>query len=358
MTPSTARRISAGPHSQAVIGEGLLDEVPTALGALCAKVLVVHTASVGDHAERIAGRISGTGRTAYLHLVPDAEAAKTPEVAAQAWAALGRADFTRSDEVIGVGGGAVTDLAGFIGATWLRGVAVTLVPTTLLGMVDAAVGGKTGINTDAGKNLVGAFHLPRTTWCDLTTLATLPRADFVAGMAEVVKAGFIADPVIVDLVEAHPQVAPGDDVLAELVFRAISVKAEVVVADLREALLREILNYGHTLAHAIEVTEGYTRRHGEAVSIGMMYAGRLGELLGRTPAELVARQYAVLAGLGLPVTYPAGHWDELLAAMRRDKKSRGALLRFVVLDGLGRPGRAEGPAEDVLRAAYDAITGV
>jgi 3-dehydroquinate synthase len=216
------------------------------------------------------------GLDVYLAVVPDAEDAKSAVVAAELWSALGQAGFTRTDAVIGVGGGTVTDLAGFVAATWLRGVRVVQVPTTLLGMVDAAVGGKTGINTPEGKNLVGAFHPPAGVLCDLDALATLPRPDLVAGLAEVVKCGFIADPRILELVEADPVAALDVEgpFLRQLVERAVQVKADVVTADLREAALREILNYGHTFGHAVEQVEGYRWRHGEAVAVGMTVTSR------------------------------------------------------------------------------------
>src|SRR6202043_2898620 len=180
------------------------------------------------------------------------------------------------------GGAGGSDVGGFAAATWLRGVSIVHVPTTLLGMVDAAIGGKTGINTDAGKNLVGAFHQPRAVLVDLDTLKTLPRNEIVAGMAEVVKAGFIADPTILDIIERDPEAAidPGGSVLPELIRRAVAVKAEVVAADEKESQLREILNYGHTLAHAIERREHYQWRHGAAVAVGLVFAAELGRLPG------------------------------------------------------------------------------
>jgi 3-dehydroquinate synthase len=235
---------------------------------------------------------------------------------------------------------------------------VVHVPTTLLAMVDAAVGGKTGINTAQGKNLVGAFHEPAGVLCDLDALETLPRADVVAGLAEVVKAGFIVDPVILDLVESDPAGATRWDGphTRELVERAITVKAEVVAQDLTESWLREILNYGHTLGHAIEQAEGYRRRHGEAVAIGMVFAAELALRSGHLGADDVARHRAVLSSVGLPTSYPGGSFDGLLAVMRRDKKSRGALLRFVVLEGIGHPVRLEGPDEALLREAFEAIS--
>src|SRR5919107_974718 len=266
--------------------------------------------------------------------VPDAERGKTIEVAARCWDALGAANFTRTDVVVGVGGGAVTDLAGFVAASWLRGVRWVPVSTSLLGMVDAAVGGKTGVNIAAGKNLVGAFHPPAGVLCDLDMLDTLPADDLVAGLAEVVKCGFIADPAILDLIEADPAAAadPRGPALRELVERAVRVKAHVVGADLRESGLREILNYGHTLGHAIEKVEGYTWRHGHAVAVGTVYAGELSRLAGRLDDATADRHRAVLELLGLPTAY-GGAWPELLATMRVDKKARADRLRFVVLDG-------------------------
>jgi 3-dehydroquinate synthase len=224
-------------------------------------------------------------------------------------------------------------------------------------MVDAAVGGKTGVNTGAGKNLVGAFHPPAGVICDLDVLDTLPAADLTAGLAEVVKCGFIADPRIVDLIEADPKAAadPHGAVLADLIERAISVKARVVSEDLRESGLREILNYGHTLGHAIERREQYAWRHGDAISVGLVYAAELGRLCGRLDDATAARHREVLVSLGLPVRYDADAWDDLHATMRVDKKSRGAMLRFVVLDGLGQPGILAGPDDVMLRNAYTAV---
>ena len=340
--------------------QDVADEVPTLLGDGVRRVLIVHATAVTTLAAQIGDVLAARGIETHLYVVPDGEAAKTVGVARQLWSALGEAGFTRSDAVVGVGGGAVTDLAGFVAATWLRGVAIVQVPTTLLAMVDAAVGGKTGINTPEGKNLVGSFHEPVGVLVDLTSLRTLPRADLVAGMGEIVKGGFIGDPRILELIESDPQAAldPDSPVLRELVVRKIALKARVVTADLRESSLREILNYGHTFAHAIGQVSGYARRHGEAVAIGMMYAATLARLAGRLDDAGVARHAAALAAVGLPTTYapPAGHgWEEHLVAMRRDKKTRGDLLRFVVVDSAGEPGRLEGPAEDDLRAAYEAI---
>jgi 3-dehydroquinate synthase len=236
---------------------------------------------------------------------------------------------------------------------------VVQVPTTLLAMVDAAVGGKTGINTAEGKNLVGAFHSPAGVLCDLAMLETLPVHEFVSGIGEVIKCGFIVDPVILDLVEADPANVRRWDgpAVQELIERSITVKADVVTKDPQESWLREILNYGHTFAHAIEQVEHYSWRHGDAVSVGMVYAAELAHLAGRLDEAVVDRHRSVLTGVGLPTSYRGDRWPQLYAAMRRDKKSRGSLLRFVVLDALAAPGRLEGPEESLLQAAYARVCG-
>ena len=353
--------VAVGDRYDVTIGRGLLDTAAAAVPERAEQVLVVHSVGHPVPALRVAQAVERTGRTVHLAPVPDAESAKTVDVLAGLWGRLGQAGFTRTDAIVAVGGGTVTDLGGFAAASWLRGVPVVQVPTTLLAMVDAAVGGKTGINTLEGKNLVGAFHEPAAVLCDLDLLRTLPRVDLVAGLAEVIKGGFIADPVILDLVESDPEGATRWDGphLEELVERKIRVKAEVVAADLKESFLREILNYGHTFGHAIEQVEAYRRRHGEAVAIGMVYAAELARRAGHLSDDVVSRHRAVLESVGLPTAYEGGAgrgWEELLTAMRRDKKSRGAQLRFVVLDDIARPARLDGPSEDCLRAAFEAVT--
>jgi 3-dehydroquinate synthase len=339
-----------------LVGRDLLDPPPRLLPG-AERVALLFAPPLKDLADTLAERLRAVGVTPLPIEVPDAEAGKRIEVAADCWERLGAAGFTRTDAVVGVGGGAVTDLAGFVAACWLRGVRWVPVATSLLGMVDAAVGGKTGVNTAAGKNLVGAFHPPAGVLCDLATLDSLPPADLAAGMAEVVKCGFIADPVILDLVERDPAAAvdPTGPVARELIERAIRVKADVVSGDLRESGVREVLNYGHTLAHAIEKVEGYRWRHGHAVSVGLVYAAALARLAGRLDAATAERHRAVVAALGLPTSYPADAWPRLLAAMRVDKKARGSTLRFVVLDGLARPAILEGPDDELLHAAYREI---
>jgi len=341
-----------------VVGHALLGELRPLLGESCRRVAIIAPAALSETAESVREDLAAEGLEAIALEVPDGEAAKTPEVAAFCWSVLGQAGFTRTDAIVGIGGGSTTDLAGFVAATWLRGVRVVHVPTTVLGMVDAAVGGKTGINTEAGKNLVGSFHEPAGVLCDLTALQTLPRHDLVAGLAESVKCGLVSDPGILDLVLADPDdaVRPDSARLREIIERSIRVKAEVVSGDLRETMGgpmgREMLNYGHTLGHAIERVEDYRWRHGAAITDGMVYVAELARLAGRLDDATVDLHRRALGAIGLPTTYSGGSWDRLLGAMRVDKKARGDLLRFVVLEGVGRPVILEGPDPALLAAAY------
>ncbi|MFJ8661515.1 3-dehydroquinate synthase [Streptomyces sp. NPDC093795] len=343
---------------EVLVGRQLLGELPGLIGTQAKRVAVIHPEALADTGEALRADLADQGYETVAIQVPNAEEAKTIEVAAYCWKALGQTGFTRSDVIVGVGGGATTDLAGFVAATWLRGVRWIAVPTTVLAMVDAAVGGKTGINTAEGKNLVGSFHPPAGVLCDLAALDSLPVHDYVSGLAEIIKAGFIVDPVILDLIEEDPQAArtPAGPHTAELLVRSIKVKAEVVSGDLKESGRREILNYGHTLAHAIEKNERYKWRHGAAVSVGMVFAAELGRLAGRLDDATADRHRAILESVGLPLTYRGDQWPKLLETMRVDKKSRGDLLRFIVLDGIGKPTVLEGPDPAVLIAAYGEVS--
>ena len=352
-----------------VVGSGLTARLPGLLGADVERVALLFPGGLEEQAQPVLDALVEDFDVLALGL-PDGEGAKTAAVAADCWEALGERGFTRSDAVVTVGGGATTDLGGFVAATWLRGVRVVHLPTTLLAMVDAAVGGKTGINTGAGKNLVGSFHEPAGVLCDLDRLATLPRADLVAGLGEVVKCGFIADPEILRQVETTDPAAIVADsaVLRELVERAIRVKIDVVVGDLKETggvstvsttggLGRESLNYGHTMAHAIERASSYAVPHGEAVALGCVYVAELAGRAGSLAPAAVARHHDVLRRVGLPTTWSGASFDELLAAMAVDKKARGSSLRFVVLDDIGRPRILTDPPQAELRAAYDVLRG-
>jgi len=338
----------------AVIGRGLLHEVSKGLDGV-KKVLILHPIALAATAEAIREDLSSKGFEAIIAEVPNGEDSKRIEVAAFCWGIMGKADFNRNDAVIGLGGGATTDLAGFVAATWLRGVRSVLIPTTLLGMVDAAIGGKTGVNTAEGKNLVGSFHLPHRVVIDLDTLETLPKNDLVAGMAEVAKYGFIADPWILEALSDPAAIDPKSDLIEELVRRSVAIKTRVTEADFKEAGEREFLNYGHTLGHAIEHAERYKWRHGAAIAIGMVFAAELAMLSGKLSEKDVELHRAVLGGLGLPLTYKADKWDQLLMSMQKDKKSRSGSLRFVVLDGIGKPSMLHAPTPELLFTAFQAI---
>ena len=334
-----------------VIGPGAQAELALVLAGT-PKAAVVHAPPLAALAGAAVETLQTAGVAAEAVVVPDGEAAKTAEVAAGLWEELGRLGLTRSDAVVGVGGGAVTDLAGFVAATWTRGVRVVQVPTSVLGMVDAAVGGKTGINTAAGKNLVGAFHPPAAVLADTDVLAGLPGAEFRSGMAEVVKCGFIADGTILDLLAADPT---GRRDTEELIERAVAVKADAVGRDLFDTGVREYLNYCHTLGHAIERVEDFRWRHGEAVAVGLVFAAELGVQAGRLSRAEADRHRELVAAMGLPTAY-RGDWAALQAVMRLDKKARGATLRFVVLEGIGSPGILTDPEQAWLDAAWAAVS--
>lgn len=356
MNETTVIVVNGADPYEVVVGRGLLSGLAAHIGSLARKVLIVHPATMAVRAERLRETLRGDYEV-LLAEIPDAEAGKRIEVAAFCWQILGKQDFTRTDVVIGFGGGATTDLAGFVAANWLRGVRVIQIPTSLVGMVDAAIGGKTGVNTAEGKNLVGAFHAPAAVIVDLDALAGLPRNELLAGFGEVVKCGFIAEPEILDLIEADAAEAtnPESDRFRRIVELSIGIKARVVGEDFKETGPREILNYGHTLGHAIEYTERFQWRHGAAVAVGMVYAAELALLTGHLSADIVDRHRSILTLLELPTGYSLRRWDSLLAAMQRDKKTRGSTLRFIVLDGLARPAVLTGPDPSLLFAAYQEI---
>ncbi|WP_257158308.1 3-dehydroquinate synthase [Corynebacterium cystitidis] len=321
------------------------------------KVAVVHQPTLAAPSRVLAEELQAANVDVVLAPIPDAEEGKTLRVAGELWDLLGEHNFSRQDAIIGLGGGATTDLAGFVAATWMRGITVLQVPTTLLAMVDAAVGGKTGINTAAGKNLVGAFHEPSGVYIDLERLYTLDDEEIIAGSAEIIKTGFIADERILEIIEADPvRALDVDGYLPELIERSVAVKASVVGQDLKEAGLREMLNYGHTFGHAVEKRENYRWRHGHAVAVGMMFIAHLAHGRGLIDTELVARHKNILESVGLPTSYEAGAFDELFEGMSHDKKNRDGMIRFVTLDAVGSTTRIEGPTEEELRAAYTAIS--
>ena len=374
---TTRLSVNAESPYDVVVGSGATHELPRLLEANGAtRVAIIHPPTLRDRAERLRAQVVTDRLEVHLIEVPDSELAKSVEVLSYCWKVLGSAGFTRSDAIVGMGGGSTTDLAGFVAASWLRGVPFINLPTTVLGMVDAAVGGKTGINTDAGKNLVGAFHEPAAVLCDLDVLRSLSQDEIRSGMAEVVKCGFIADPSILELVEHAPAAVldATSALIAELITKGIAVKIATVEQDLKETVPlqraggaggevppaaarigREALNYGHTLGHALERVHGYGLRHGEAISVGMVFAAELAHRTGSIDDVLLARHRDILNSLGLPTTTAAA-FPPLLSAMRVDKKSRGNTLRFVVLDGLANPVILEAPDGLLLRDAFAAVS--
>jgi 3-dehydroquinate synthase len=347
---------------QVHIAPGALERLGESLGD-AARVAVIVPEPLRALAEQVGKHCPGRRVTTIT--VPDAEAAKTPAVLERCWDELAAAGFTRSDLVVGLGGGTATDLAGFVAASWLRGVDFISIPTTVLGMVDAAVGGKTGINLATGKNLVGAFHEPRVVICDLDLLRELPGTEVASGLAEVVKCGFISDAGILQLVDSDLGGALDvtSDTFAELVGRAVAVKAGVVAEDLTERtssdgnIGREALNYGHTMGHAIEAHEGFRLRHGQAISIGMVWIAEVSRRLLGLDAALAADHSRLLGALGLPVTHDPEAWHGLRRLMNLDKKSRGDDLRLVGLAAQGRPVILESPDESELAESYAVVSG-
>lgn len=338
---STTIEVTGHQPSTIVVGRDLgFAPITAALDEAATKVLIIHARPLSARAAALAEHLRSIGYEVATADHPDAEAGKAIEVVVGLWDTCGHLQLGRKDAIIAMGGGATTDMAGFVAATWLRGVTLINVPTTLLGMVDAAVGGKTGINTSVGKNLVGSFYPANAVIADMSLLATLPREDLAAGAAEVIKCGFIADPEILRIVgETSPEILldPSSEQLAEITTRAITVKAHVVSADLTEGGLREILNYGHTLAHAIERANDYTWRHGDAVAVGCCFAARLSAQRGLLGADEVALHDELFARVGLPTRYEGSSLEELTHIMASDKKVRRGILRFVLLDGIAHP---------------------
>ncbi len=347
------------------IGHGVLDALSgllEATGRVPHRALVVHQPGLEATGERVAKALEEAGTRVHRHRIEAAEAGKSLAGVEGIWAACADAGLDRRDLLVAVGGGAATDVAGFAAATWMRGIDVVHVPTTLLGMVDASVGGKTGINTAAGKNLVGSFHQPRAVVCDLDLLDGLPVEDVRAGLAEVVKCSLI-DPDDADGDALQGLLREGVDrggdprdwpFLAQLVHHALRVKAHAVAADTRDVGTREFLNYGHTLGHALEKVEGYRLRHGDAVAIGMVYALALGGELGLYDAVDELRE--LLTGLGLPTRYEGqATWEQVRAAMALDKKAHGGALRFVLLEWYFLPVVLPVDDEDALHRAWEAV---
>ena len=356
------------------IGDGAMQLLPQMLGTKPVRVGLVHTQPVQRHSDKARAILRQAGYEVFDMLVPDAEAGKTIQVASGLWARLGDAGFTRSDAIVGLGGGAATDVAGFVAATWMRGIRYVNCPTSLLAMVDASTGGKTGINTDAGKNLVGSFYTPAGVLADTSTLATLPNDILIEGLGEVAKSGFIRDGEILKILSNSNNAKllrefDGDqlennnelhELLVELIERTVRVKAYHVSSDLKEQGLREFLNYGHTLGHAIEQIEHFRWRHGNAVAVGMVFAAELAQILGYLDAGDVSYHRSLLDSLGLPTSWqsredPDAAFERVLNLMHRDKKARGNMLRFVILDGISNPIHLDNPPTEAVKEAFERV---
>ncbi len=315
------------------------------------RVLVIAPTSLSHFLDFSTLNLSDEG----IFWVPDGEDQKSSAVAEAIWQRCGEMNLQRSDAIVGIGGGATTDLAGFVAATWLRGIEWYAFPTSLAGMVDASVGGKTGINTAAGKNLVGAFHSPSLVAIDLDFLKSLSDRDFAAGLAEVIKCGFISDASILELLKETTDIQAARAHAAILVEKSVAVKARVVGTDFKESKAREVLNYGHTAGHAIEKLSGYSLRHGEAVSIGLIFAAHLSRNVCGLGDDEVSLHGELLAKFGLPTTTRYS-LDEIVVLMAGDKKARSGEMRFIGLSTIGTPAWIENPTSDAIRFAYESIS--
>jgi len=342
------------PHGE-VIFTRTIEEVVAKL-ALGRKVVTISSNEVASHVN-LNGLLKAASVSSEVILLPDGEAQKSFDNFESVLKRLGEVNFPRDGLIIGVGGGATTDLAGFVAACWMRGVGWIAIPTTMAGMVDAAIGGKTGINMAAGKNLVGAFHAPVATLIDQRFLKSLSSRDLAAGLAEAIKCGFIADTEILDLAEGMTDsdlANPSDSAsLSEIIKKSVAVKEGVVSRDFREGGERAFLNYGHTLGHAIEVAEDFQMRHGEAVAIGMVFAAELSGEVNGLDSNIVDRHRNLLRRLNLPTSYNAGSFDRLLQIMERDKKVKGGKLRFVTLRAPGEPVLSSEISVDTARRVFN-----
>lgn len=324
-----------------MIGRGLLAALPQRLPAEvpAARYAVVTDSHVGGlFGERLVSACREAGLSVELLSFPAGEQSKSRET----WAALsdrllaGR--FGRDSALVALGGGVVGDLGGFVAATYLRGIPHVQVPTTLLAMIDSSVGGKTGVDTPAGKNLVGVFHQPRLVVADLDALTTLPVPHLVAGIAEAIKHGVVADAGYFEELEGKADALLGREMMAleRVVVRSVEIKASIVADDERESGRRAVLNFGHTIGHALEATSRYTLSHGKAVAIGMVLEARLAERLGVAEAGTADRIRRAVERFGLPQMRAAGaSGDELIAAMHQDKKRRGDRVRFALPSRIG-----------------------
>jgi 3-dehydroquinate synthase len=353
-----------------LVGPGLLSDLPTQLNVLGLRGklwLIIDSAVYPHHGETVEGTLHEAGYNVERMIIPSGEVSKDLAVVSSCYDWMIGGGVERRDAVLALGGGVIGDLAGFVAATVLRGIALVQLPTTLLAMVDSALGGKTGVNHPLGKNLIGAFHQPRLVLSDTNTLASLPPRELNAGWAEVIKHGVIRDAgLFQQLEDSKLQIAncSGDAIsnlqftIYNLVRRAAKVKVDVVNADERETGERMLLNYGHTLGHAVEAAAGYgTLLHGEAVAIGMDLEAQIAERLGMVDTAMVSRQRALLRAYGLPTEPPAGMAaDAILELTLRDKKVRAGKLRWALATGIGGATVRDDVPADLVRAVVETAT--
>ena len=337
--PGFPHEVAVGYGLRHLVAETIRRDFPSPLGGLPAALIVTDSVVGERHGGPLREALTGAGFTSQLHLVPAGEAAKELAVLAGIYEALAAAGVDRHGTLIALGGGSIGDVTGFAAATWLRGIRYFQIPTTLLAMVDSSIGGKTAINLPAGKNLAGAVHQPSAIFCDLDYLATLPRDEYRAALAEVIKAALIADRSFVEWLSAALPALLSREArsVREAATRSIGIKATVVARDPSETGERALLNYGHTVGHALERVLGFGQiRHGEAVAWGMEVAARISLLTGACPAQSLAVQHHLLDEAGLLVDRPAVPHAKLIDAMRHDKKSQSGEPRWVLLREVGR----------------------
>ncbi|MBT8042669.1 MAG: 3-dehydroquinate synthase [Pontiella sp.] len=344
------------------IGAGVLDR----LGALCTSAglkgncLIITDENVGGHyAQAALDALEKSGFSAALTTLPAGEQTKCGEQVSELYSRCIEAGLDRHSFIVALGGGVIGDLAGYVAATYLRGIPFVQVPTSLLAMVDSSVGGKTGINLPEGKNLVGAFHQPALVLADLDTLKTLAEREFRAGLAEVVKYGIIYDAKLFELLEEHVAELSDSgnaDFLARVIGRCCEIKADVVAQDEREGGLRAILNFGHTAGHALEKVAGYGEYvHGEAVAIGSVFAARASVDLTGLPQAECDRIEKIFQALKLPVKAPGYPWADLRAALAVDKKTVAGMPKFVLASGIGTVSIGNDISEDQMERLWSGL---